>query len=77
MVDFRVKESSDDGSKKVVAVVVEIQGPEGPTEEEHIFEWAGSERYTPVHGGKLRSKTGGEYKAEIQECLNEEYSPKG
>jgi len=74
---FKVVGSYDDGDSKVVEVLVEVEGAEGPSEDSRTFHWFGAERYKVSSGGKPVPKTGADYKADIAGRLRVDDSPKG
>lgn len=76
MTNYKVVESNDDGFGKVVQVVAEVEGAEGPTEVERFYTWREHERYKVSASGRTIPKTGLDYKAEIEAALDGEFSPK-
>lgn len=73
---YRVMDSHEYDSGKVVEVMVEVAGTEGPTEELRKFSFFGAARYKVDSNGKQWHKTGADYKAEIEEKVNAELFPK-
>lgn len=76
-INYKVGAHYSLGGAKMVEVMVELEGPEGPTAEKHELQWHESERYKVDTSGKRVPKTGTDFKADIEDFLNDYYSPKG
>lgn len=74
--DWRVEYATDDGREKVVGIVAQIEGAEGPTEVKITYTWSDSERYKVGSSGERTPKTGTDYKQEIADALDRAYTPK-
>lgn len=76
MTNYKVAYANDDGREKVVHVLVEVEGTDGPATEHREFYWSFDERFKVSESGKYLPKTGQDYKAEIEAELDAEFNPK-